>query len=177
MLENLKLAQTTQYTVEFAHNHSEGIVASAVAGQGPKNVSLARLHAPFERLSVYWTATREGAPPILPSPNSYLQNTNRVFIYGERHGIVCPTLVGHIWQAAGRYDYIVVAPEGLTSQFALATTPWEGNPSDFYIPTANFVPGIISTGLDQFGQMINETGVDANPDVLALNIILQNPLG
>lgn len=169
-VENLALAQTTGYAVQIEHRRSEGIYASPVAGPGPQNASLVRLHAPFETISVYWTATSEGKPPVLPSHKSYLNNLNRVFLGGERVGVVTPTLVGHIWVAAGRYDYVVVGPEGLDSAFNLARCPWETNllAEDFYVPAANFV----TSGILNPKQIIPNTQYP-DPDVLLLQTMIQ----
>lgn len=145
-VEEMLFCTTTTYAVEFSHSRNEGIVASPVAGE-EQNVSLARLHSPIEYLTVYWTATREGSPPILPSHLSYNanDNRNRVFLGGERHGIVTPTLAGHIWQACGHYRYVIVGPESLDSDFPLSMMPWEHKPEDFYVPSSNFVTSIINT--------------------------------
>jgi hypothetical protein len=161
MPENLQGATTTGYAVEFEHFRSEGIEASPIAGPDPQNASLTRLHAPFEKLMVYWTATREGAPPILPSSKSFYQNYNRVLLRGGRRGVVTPTLGGHIWEAAGFFEFVVVGPEGLDSSFHLAKCPWEGTDvSDFYIPAQNFQAGIIDGAF--YGPL---GGLSINPDV------------
>jgi hypothetical protein len=158
-VENLSLASSTTYAVQIFHSRTEGIVASPIAGPAPQNCSLARLHAPMEILSVYWTAVRNGGPPTLPSSKSYLQNLNRVLLGGERIGVVTPDIVGHIWQCFGRYDYAVVGPEGLDSNFALAKCPWEtADTIDFYIPASNFQTGFINT-------LLNSTGLPVDPDV------------
>lgn len=171
-VENLPLGQTTSYSIEIAQTHAEGIIDNPVGGPAPQNASLVRLHAPFERISVYWSAVSEGKPPILPSDKSFLTNPNRVFLGGERHGVVTPTLVGHIWIAAGRYDYSVPGPEGLGSAFGLAKCPWEGTPSDgaqdFYIPVENFISGIINVSTPQ------NTGLTPLVDVPLLQSAIQN---
>jgi hypothetical protein len=168
MPESLPGALTTTYTVQFAHSRVEGVSANPIAGPEPQNASLVRLHAPLEMLTVFWTATREGAAPRLPSSKSYFQNYNRVLLSGERVGIVVPNTVGHIWIAAGRFDYCVVGPEGLDSDFRLAKVPWEStDASDFYVPMANFELGIInSTPVPPLG------GLPINPAVPLLQ-----PLG
>jgi len=148
MLENLAIATTTGYALEFEHTRSEGIVASPVAGSVPQNASLVRLHAPMEYLTVYFAGERQGAPPILPSSKSYFQNYNRVLIAGGRYGFVIPTFGGHIWHVAGFFRYVVVGPEGLDSNFALAKMPWEGQAvTDFYVPADNFQAGMINAAL------------------------------
>lgn len=165
MPENLPLAQTTGYSVQVVQRHSEGIVANPVAGPLPQNVSLVRLHAPVEYLSVYWSAVSEGKPPIVPTHKSFLQNVNRTFLGGERYGVITPTLVGHIWQIAGRYDYVVNAPEGLSSMFALAKCPWEGDAIiDFYMPAENFQTGIINPIWNQ------PIGISPDNDVQQINL-------
>jgi hypothetical protein len=170
-VESLPLSQTTAYAIEIAHNRSSGIAACPIAGPDPQFASLVRLHAAIEFVSVYWTATREGAPPILPSPNSYYQNTNRVFLGGERHGVVFPTMVGHIWMAVGRYDYALAGPEGLASKFPLSVTPWEALagavPTDFYIPAENFQAGILDSEQIPFQGSLSG---QQDPDVPALQM-------
>lgn len=144
---------------------------SPIAGEGPANCSIVRLHAPLELIKVYWTAISEGKPPVLPSHKSYLANGNRVFLGGERVGIVTPALVGHYWSAAGYFLFAVVSPEGLSSDFSLARCPWEGtDASDFYIPSTHFQKGIIN---DNWLQPI---GVAPDPDVqlLGLQIAIRN---
>lgn len=166
-VENLRGRQHTSYACQFLQTHQEGIVASPIAGPAPQNASLARWHAPFERISVYWTAVCEGAPPILPSHKSYLTNYNRLFLGGDRVGVVYPSLVGHIWMAAGVYHYQVMSPEGLTSPFLLSKMPWEGtaldNAVDFYVPASNFQTGILNP------IWLQPNGILSDPDVQALD--------
>ncbi len=167
-VEKLVNAQTTTYAVQFTQTHTEGISAAPIAGPSPQNASLARLNAPFETMSVYWTAVKEGSPPILPSHKSYLNNLNRVFLGGERVGVVYPTLVGHIWMAAGRYDYVIMSPEGLSSRFCLNKLPWEGtaldNAVDFYVPSENFESGILNP------TWIQPVGITPDIDVSAIEL-------
>ena len=167
-IEDMSMGQASGYAVEFVHTHSEGLCVNPVAGKGPQNASIVRLHAPFERISVYWFAISRGTPPVLPSYKSFFTNANRLFLGGERYGVVTPDLVGHIWQATGRFDYSVVAPEGLDSQFNFGKCPWEGlatdNAVDFYIPAQYFQPGIINPTLNQ------PYGFVADPDVPILNL-------
>lgn len=163
--ENLPLAHTTTYGVQICHNHSEGIVASPVAGAPPQNCSLVRVHAGFETISVYWTAVSEGKPPVLPSHKAYLDNGNRLFMGGERVGVVTPTLAGHIWHAAGVFHFVVGTPEGLSSQMPLAKCPWEGTAAqDFYLPAENFqAAGILNQ------TWIQPPGIAPHPAIAQLN--------
>jgi len=62
-VENLPMEQMTPYGVQIVHSHTEGIVASPIAGPPPSNCSLVRLHAPFEMISVVRTAVSAGKPP------------------------------------------------------------------------------------------------------------------
>lgn len=167
-VENLPMGQTSGYGIQFAHVHAEGLCVNPVAGIAPQQASIVRLHAPFELISVYWSAISRGVPPIVPSYQSFFTNSNRLFLGGERYGVVTPDLVGHIWQAAGRFDYSVVSPEGMDSAFMLAKCPWEGtatdNAVDFYIPADNFKTGIINPTL------IQPYGYVADPDVPVLNL-------
>lgn len=163
MPEFLPLSQTTTYGVQICHSRSEGIMASPIAGPPPQNASLVRLHAPIEFITVYWTAVSHGKPPVLPSHKSFVQNYNRVFLSGERMGLVTPNIVGHIWHAAGSFLYVVVGPEGLSSMFPLAKCPWEGTAAtDFYIPSENFQSGITNP-------YSVPTGLPINPDAQQLN--------
>ena len=150
-VEDIPFAGSTTYTVQVVHKHSEGIVASPIAGKGPKNVSLVRWHAPYEIMSVYWTAVSEGTPPRVPSHKGYISNYNRVFLGGERVGVITPSIVGHIFHMAGRLDFAIVAPEGLDSEFDLAKCPWEDTSiSDFQIPAAYFLDsGILNAKWNQ----------------------------
>ena len=173
-VENMDGAQTTTYTVEFAHSRSEGIIALPVAGE-EQLVSLARLHSPFEYLSVYWTAVSQGKPPILPSHLSYISNGNRVFLGGERHGLVFPDIAGHIWQAAGVFHYVICGPESISSDFPLAMVPWESTPTDFYIPAGNFVTGLINPATVTQPNRYNGDVVTypTDDDAIALNNMLR----
>lgn len=168
MPENLPLAQHTTYGVQICHRRSEGIIACPIAGAAPQNASLIRLHAPFELIDVYWTAVSEGKPPVLPSHKSYVTNLNRVFLGGERVGVVTPGIVGHYWCAAGVFRYVVVGPEGLASAFNLAKCPWEEtNDTDFYVPAENFLDkGIINATYAQ------PSGLTADSYVETLNAAL-----
>lgn len=150
-VENLPLAGTTTYSVQIVHTHQEGIVASPIAGKGPKNASLVRWHAPFELMSVYYTAISEGKPPAVPSHKGYKTNYNRVFLGGERVGLIVPNLIGHYFHMAGRLDFAIVAPEGLDSEFDLAKCPWElSDITEFQIPAAYFLDsGILNAKWNQ----------------------------
>ena len=186
-VETLPGAQTTTYGIQICHTHDEGIDASPVAGDEGENASIVRLHSPFERISVYWTAVSEGKPPILPSHRDYANNYNRVFTGGERVGIVTPNLIGHLWMAAGRFDFVVVGPEGLDSAFALARCPWEGTDADdFYIPVNNFVDGLLNdiptralpigpgapAGFGLMALPITADAPDTDPDVPLINLMM-----
>lgn len=162
--ESLFGAQTTTYGVQFVHRRNEGIVVNPVAGAAPQHASMVRLHAPLETLSVYWTAVRQGAPPIVPSTRSYRQNLNRVFLGGSRIGSCTPAMFGHFWVVSGNYEYLIVAPETLDSDFALARCPWETdqNLRDFYVPYQHFQEGIINDILS------SNTGIALDPDVAFL---------
>jgi len=168
MPENKPRANYTEYTTEFRHQRHEGICANPIAGPAPQNASLVRLHAPIEFLQVFWTATREGASPVLPSVKSYLANGNRLFLGGSRIGAITPTFGGHVYSVSGVYVFLVVAPEGLTSNFFLSKCPWEGYPTDnamdFYIPKENFVSGILNPNWMQ------PVGILPDPDVSALDL-------
>jgi hypothetical protein len=158
--------------VQFCHRRDDGLSASPVAGPPPQNASLVRLFAPIEFLSVYWSAVSEGKPPILPSYKSFNGlNGNRLFLRGERCGIVTPSALGHIWMAAGVYEYSVPATEDLDSVFVLSKCPWEGTPTDvardFYVPVQNFVVGLFNP----FSTL--EPGEVLDPDVPRL----QAPIG
>jgi hypothetical protein len=169
MPENLVGSTTTGYSLEFAHTRNEGIVGNPVGGVPPQNASLVRLYAPIEFLTVFWSGSCEGAPPILPSSKSYFTNQNRVLVAGGRYGVVTPTLGGHIWEVCGFFKFIVVGPEGLNSDFPLSVCPWEGTAAtDFYIPAANFQTGIINPNSPPACG-----GLKPDPDVP----LLQNPLG
>jgi hypothetical protein len=163
----------TGYSIQFAHAHAEGICVNPVAAKAPQNASIVRLHAPFEMLTVYWSACSLGKPPICPSYKSFFTNQNRLFIGGERYAVCTPDLVGHIWQAAGRLEFSVVAPEGLDSDFGLAKCPWEGTPLDqalnFYLPSGNFKVGIIKPDSPL------PAGIKLDPDVGILNLQMGVP--
>lgn len=165
-VEKLPGAQHTTYAVQIVHTHSEGIVASPIAGKAPKNASLVRWHAPFEMMSVYWTVVSEGKPPLAPSHKIFFQNGNRAFLGGERVGVVYPNIVGHIFQMAGVLHFCVVAPEGLDSEFDLSKCPWEQTSlSDFCIPAANFLDtGIVNPNWHQ------PPGILPDSDVPILNL-------
>lgn len=139
MPEQNKFATHVVYNIEIDHSHSTGLVACPVAGTDPQPASILRLHAPFELLAVNWTATRNGAPPVVPSHKSFLRNVNRMFLSGSRGGSEKPTIGAHIWSCAGVYLYSVAVPEGLDSDFPLAKVPWDnGQIGEFYIPAKYF---------------------------------------
>jgi len=165
-VENLANASYTEFTTEISHQRVEGIYASPVAGPGPQNASLVRLHAPFETITVYWTATREGAPPIIPSPNSYTNNLNRIFLGGARTGLVVPTFGGHSYSVSGVWVFQIVGPESLDGDLFLARTPWENSEQGrFMIPAQNFQKGILDA------TYIQPIGLPVDPDVILLNPI------
>ena len=148
MLENQAFASYTEYTTEIHHQHDEGISVSAIAGDDDEFCSLTRLYSPIEFIQVFWTATREGAPPVLPSHKSYLGNYNRTFLGGARNALIVPIQGGHSFSVSGVYVYAVNFPEGLDSAFALGKCPWEGagndNAKDYYVPTDSFVLGLLN---------------------------------
>jgi hypothetical protein len=167
MPEQLAVSSTTKYEIERARSRTEGILALPVAGRPPQNVSLVRLHAPIEFEVVYWSATRRGGPPVVPSPKSLAGNPNRVFLGGTQSAIVpVPTFGGHWFCLAGSYTYVIVGPEGLDSNFYLGRMPWETvGVDENYIPAANFQNGIVSFQSQKNGQL------PLDPDVQLLNAI------
>jgi hypothetical protein len=176
MPELLEDASSQQYEIEIVHSRNEGVIACPIAGE-EQAVSLIRLHSPIEFLSVYWSATKEGAPPILPSHDSFLTNYNRVFLGGHRHGVVIPTTNAHLWAAAGVFHYVVYEPEGMLSKFPLSKMPWEGTSvEDFYVPVENFQIGIVNPMAaltDENGNIIDYKFTTPPEDVVALNALLR----
>jgi len=147
MPENLPYAPNTEYSIERTRSRNEGIVALPIAGPVPQNVSIVRLHAPIEFEDVYWSASREGANPVVPSPRSLAGNLNRIFLGGSQSAIIpTQTLAGHIFVMSGHYRYVIVGPEGLDSTFYLGKQPWETTLGVDYnhMPAANFVTGLVS---------------------------------
>lgn len=140
MPELHKLATHVTYAVEMGHSQSEGLTVCPVAGPAPQKASILRLHAPIETLSVSWIATREGAPPIVPSHKAFATNFNRVFLGGQRGADESPTFGGHIWSASGVYVYALLTAEGLDSDLPVAKVPWDDSSGigEFFIPAANF---------------------------------------
>lgn len=168
MPELLAMSGSTHYSVEYAHTRDEGIIACPVAGI-EQAVSLVRLHSPIEFLSVFWAATRDGAPPLLPKHTSYATNYNKVFLGGERHGVVYPAIVGHTWQAVGVFRYVINVPEGFLSDMPLGKCPWEGTElDDFYIPAENFVDRVMSPK-----QIIDYKTQEPPANVVLLNGLLK----
>lgn len=166
--ENAPGATHTEYQIERARSRSEGIAASAVAGGVNANASLVRLHSPIEFEAIYWSATRIGAPPIVPSPASLASNPNRVFLGGEQSALVgIPDIDSHTYVMAGAYYFAIVGPETLTSNFRLGVMPWETIPvSNNFIPASAFQTGIIDPTPNL------PAGWTADPDVPALDLMM-----
>jgi hypothetical protein len=142
MPENSTAATTTEYQIERTRNRFEGIDASPIAGPGPQNASLVRLYAPIEFESVFFSASRVGAPPLVPSPDCFNTNNNRVFLGGQQSALVgVPTLDGgHTYCMAGCYYFAIVGPEGLGSNFRLGKMPWEDTTAlGNFVPSTNFL--------------------------------------
>lgn len=169
MPENLPYASYTEYTVQVVHSHESGVCVNPIAGTPPQYLSMVRLHAAMEFLQVFWTAMREGAPPILPSHKSYLTNYNRVFLGGARTAVVVPVFGAHSWSVSGVWVFALPVPEGMDSNFALSMPPWEGagglgaNMNDFMIPSQNFQSGILNPLNDPIP-------LSPDPDVPLLNL-------
>lgn len=171
--EEIDGATHTEYFVERVRSHESGICVNPIAGDPPQNASLVRLYAPVETELIRWRATRKGAAPIVPSPDSFDNNSNRLYLRGKQTASI-PTqdisLVGHTFTISGWYLYAIVGPEGLSSTFRLGAMPWE-DPSAVlnYIPAENFITGILDDTLQQ------PDGLPTDPDVLILNDPLQGP--
>jgi hypothetical protein len=151
-VDKLVGASTTSYSIEIAHSHNEGLVALPIAGVGPRVTSIVRLHAAQEFITVYWSAIREGAAPVLPSWKSFIDDPNVVFLDGQRSAIVPSSVVGgHAFVCAGSYRYSLLLPRGLDSDFALGVQPWEMTYvannllGAHFIPAENFIRGILSS--------------------------------
>ena len=140
-------ASTTSYYVEISHSRNEGLTPLAIAGPHPQQMTFVRTHAPFEMQSVYWSATREGGPPLIPSWKSFFQDQNVVFLWGQRSSVIPPSVInGHSFHVAGVYHYALAVPRGLDSAMMLGVQPWEIGrlaSNENYIPAENFIQGII----------------------------------
>lgn len=124
------------YAVERQRYRLAGTIALPVYGNVAKDnptvpgtsasCRIVRLHAPFESLVIKWTSVREGTPPLVPNP--YLIDNNYVFKGGSQSGalpMILPGYKGHCWSIAGTYEYHVVSPKNLNSDFPLGLYPWE----------------------------------------------------
>lgn len=144
------------YAIERQHYRNSGTIALPVYGRVAAdkaatpgtavNCRIVRLHAPIESLIIKWTAVREGKAPDVPNP--YLSDTNFVFKCGVRNGAIPMTLAGytgHAWSIAGQYEYHVLAPTDLNSDFFLGLYPWDASlaMTDSKIPQAAFVLSIL----------------------------------
>jgi hypothetical protein len=140
-------ASTTEYDVQISHSRDEGISPIPVAGPSPQPMRFVRNYAPFEMKSVFWSATRKGAPPILPAWDSFSADPNTVFLGGERTACIPVSAVnGHYFVVAGVYYYALAEVLGLDSDMMLGVQAWEVGiiaPNDNYIPAQNFVKGIL----------------------------------
>lgn len=173
---------TTTYNVERAHSREEGIISLPIAGE-EQAVSLVRIHSPIEYETIFWSASRRGAAPIIPSWKAFItgNNTNRVFLRGQRSATIpVPTIGGHWYVVAGWYDYAIVTPESLDSNFMLGSMPWESiNVNQNFIPREFFnATGIIATGKgSQQPSPFFNPYYTPKPDIEPVQpVVLQNPL-
>lgn len=151
MAQSLPNAQTVSYTLSRDHSSDEGIRQIPLAGPlGSASCAIIRLHRRVEAIVIHWTATRLGAPPIVPAP--IFDEPNLVFLGGGRSvAAPMPDLDGKSWSISGVHRYAVRNPVGLQSQIATGRMPFDPSSPEMNAIEANyFQRGIL--GNNQFMQ-------------------------
>lgn len=144
--ENLDGAFTIAPTgTERTHQRHEGLIVVPTTTGG---VRVIRLHQPYETERVTFQATKQGAPPTVPTYEA--PDTNRTFLGGGRSMAAPPptaSLEGHVWTVSGHYDYVLSVAAGLASEMPGAMLAAEPTPNataeDANIPSTSFVTGLL----------------------------------
>lgn len=97
------------YTQDHEYETDTGLLPLPVAGRTPK-VRLIRLHGGMGTRIVKWTASRVGAPPIIPTPTSTAYD--RIIEHSVTPSLPVPNPqgAGYDWTVKGEYRYIQVTP-------------------------------------------------------------------
>lgn len=148
-VESFGGAYSTEYTIYKQHERDAGVCQLAVASpDGSESCEIVDLHDPVEVLAIYWTATKRGGPPVVPSPYSFAPD--HVFISGTRtvaSPIILASGQAHDWQMNGVYYYALTSPYDLTSPITAPVVPADGTITidQTTIPSSNFVTGLLAT--------------------------------
>lgn len=142
-----------EFTVESRYVWDEGLghlpVAEPPQGGLPGNPGssgtrvaseIVREHAPFGRKEVRFTATRMGAPPVAPHPQSYRNDPNEVFAHADVVVTApCLQLLGtRRWSMRGVYTYYLLKPIWMEDGLRSGATPYDmtQEANNIYPPTS-----------------------------------------
>lgn len=149
MPQSLPSPQYNSWVCTRTRDSSNGLAAMPTAGPWPQIVQVVALHGGFEVETLSGVAVSVGAPPVIVSPNSLANNTNRLYLGGAQSGSIPVVTFGSVklYGIAWAYNYCVLSPEGLDGDFKLGIQPWD---SDGY--TTEYLP---SGNMNQF--LINDS--------------------
>ncbi len=147
-----QILQTTEYDTYAAtrgHFHCNGLAMLPTAAPFPYPASVVALHGGIDYDIIIYTATRRGAPPVIPDPRS--TNNNRVFLRGWRIAEF------PIQDFSGTYGYGVtggllfgiLSPEGLASTFYIGNLPFPGVDKNQSIPSDFFQYQLVNQNMTQ----------------------------
>lgn len=124
--ENQSFAATEEYECVKQHTHESGLIQVPLAtDDGTPSCEVIRLHNPIERLTVHWSATKIGAPPLVPHPTLF--SSNHTFLHGVRT-IAVPAIDGQASAEGASYRNAVLTAVASKSQLTYQKT---GNEAKF----------------------------------------------
>lgn len=148
MPQNLKLAQTDSWSCVRARTSRNGLAVMPTAGPWPQVAQVVALDGGLEMEAVIGFAVGIGAPPVIPSPNSLINNNNRLYMGGSQSGALpCVTFGGvKIYVIGFEYAWAILSPEGLDGSLPLGVVPWDSSSaSSEYLPAQNLNQNLINT--------------------------------
>jgi hypothetical protein len=151
-ISDLYVSGVTQYfgyVIQKERYRVEGRMQLPIYGVNGVSSVVGRMHAPMERMKIYWIIHSKVGQPILPDP--LLFDPNNVFLYGEQGGdspVLLPSMIAYAWRLWGTYHYAIVAPQGLTEDFKLPVKAYDSIGSGATIPNANFQQGFLDFATD-----------------------------
>lgn len=125
-----------------------GLAVMPTAGPWPQAVQVVALDGGMESDTITGFAVSIGSPPVIPSPNSLTNNTNRLYLGGSQSGALpCLTFGGvKIYVIAFSYAFAILSPEGLDGNLPLGVVPWDGSSaSSEYLPAGNLNQNLINS--------------------------------
>ena len=149
MTQILQGSQYSGFQAVRTHVHMNGLAMMPTAGPFPYPAQVVALHGGLDFDVIAYSASRDGEPPVIPSP--IVINPNRIFLAGQRTGTFPIKGFGGVttYIVTGWMIFGIRSPEGLNSTFMLGNLPFPGLDMNEAVPGAYFSISLINQNLTQ----------------------------